>query len=140
MACAITVWCCAAFAVPSVSRWRDVRHAWRIRACLAWTVEEAGVLVASLVAGWPELRRIDFFEGSADVPCMAAAGLPHAAAGVAVAPAAQLASADTARFITSGGGAAAAAEAADVVATTTAAAAAVSFGQVARAFALLAVQ
>ena len=97
--------------------------------------------MASLVAGWPELRRIDFCEGSADVPCMAEAGLPHGAAGIAVAaPAAQLASADTARFITSGGGAAAAAEAADVVATTTAAAAPVSFGQVARALALLAVQ
>ena len=82
------------------------------------------VVAASLVAGWPELRRIEFFEGSADVPIMAAAGLLQAAAGTAVAPAAQLAAVDTTRLTVSGGGAAVAEEAAEVVATAAAAAAA----------------
>ena len=74
--------------------------------------EEAGVIAALLAAGWPELRRVEFFEGSADVPCMAAAGLPQAVAGAAVEAAAQLAAAGTARPAASGGGAAAAEEAA----------------------------
>ena len=59
--------------------------------------EEAGVIAASLAAGWPELRRVEFFEGSADVPCMAAASLSQAVAGAAVEAAAQLAASGTAR-------------------------------------------